>query len=455
MRAGILPGLALVCLGACSLVPDYRRPEFELPADWSFRDQAKPGAANLSSRWWEAFGDSELNRLIPTALSGNLDLAAAANRVQQARAQARIAGAPLWPDASLSALGDDEFNDLPRGDEHSGEFGLNVNYEVDLWGRLRADRDAALTRQQSADYLRKALRLVVMADVAQAYFQVVSLSEQQKIALDNIRNAREILRIVDIRFQLGAVSALDLAQQKTELAGQISQLELLRQQTRVARNALAILLGLAPQQLQFQARAIDAIAVPKLRAPAPGRLLDSRPDIRQAELELVAANTDIGVARAAFYPRLQLGLETLFSTGAAPQPAGVILALAGELTQPIFQGGRLEGELDRTEARHDELLQNYHKTILIAFQEVEDAVVIRKQSELRAKALRVAVTEAGKAYGLSLDLYEAGARDFQTVLTAQRNLLDSQSALVQANEQILSATVLIYRALGGGWNEAD
>ncbi|MGH8548860.1 MAG: efflux transporter outer membrane subunit [Methylococcales bacterium] len=454
MARRIFPGLALVFLGACSLVPDYRRPDFEIPADWSFRAPAWPDVAGLSPQWWETFGDTELNRLIVTALSGNLDLAAALDRVQQARAQAKIAGAPLWPDASLTAIGDHEFSDTPRANKHTGEFGLNVNYEVDLWGRLRAGYNAALTRQRSADYLREALRLVVMADVAVAYFRVVSLSEQQKIAVDNIRNAREILRIVDIRFQLGAVSALDLAQQKTELAGQVSQLELLRQQTRVARNALAILLGQAPQQLILQARAIDAITVPALSPPPPSTLLDSRPDIRPAELELLAANTDIGVARAAFYPRLQLGLETLFTAGTTPQPAGLILALAGELTQPIFQGGRLEGELERTESRRDELLQNYHKTVLIAFQDVEDAVVIRKQSELRAKALRIAVVEAGKAYGLSLYLYEAGARDFQTVLTAQRNLLNSQSALVQANEQILSATVSIYRAVGGGWTEA-
>ncbi|MCI0668462.1 MAG: efflux transporter outer membrane subunit [Methylococcaceae bacterium] len=454
MRIGFLPSLALVCLSACSLVPDYWRPDFDIPADWSFRDPKSPDVADLSPRWWEAFADAELNRLIVTALSGNLDLAAAADRVQQARAQAKIAGAPIWPDASLSAIGDDEFSDTPRGDKHTGDFGLSVNYEVDLWGRLRAGRDAALLRQRSVDFLRDALRLVVMADVAQAYFRVVSLGEQQKIAVDNIKNAREILRIVDIRFELGAVSALDLAQQKTELAGQISQLELLRQQTRVARNALAILLGLAPQELRLRAKAINAIAVPKLRPPAPSTLFDRRPDIRQAELELLAANTDIGVARAAFYPRLQLGLETLFTTGRAMQPGGLILALVGELAQPIFQGGRLEGELERSESRRDELLQNYHQAVLVALQEVEDAVVIRKQSELRAKALRVAAAEAGKAYGLSLDLYEAGARDFQTVLTAQRNLLDSQSTLVQANEQILSATVLIFRALGGGWTEA-
>lgn len=454
MLQRIFPGLALAFLSACSLVPEYRRPEFDVPAEWSFRDPAKPDAARSLARWWESFDDAELNRLIVTALSRNLDLAAAADRVQQARAQAKIAGAPLWPAASLNAVGDDRFSDSPRPDRHTGDFGLTMNYEVDLWGRLRAGRDAALTRQHSADFLREALRLVVMADVSVAYFSVLSLEEQQKIALHNIENAREILRIVEIRFELGAVSALDVAQQRTELAGQISQLELLRQQTRVARNALAILLGLAPQNLKLDAKPINGITVPKLNPPAPSTLLDLRPDIRQAELELLAANADIGVARAAFYPRLQLGLDTLFSASNAPQPTGLILALAAQLTQPLFQGGRLEGELERTEWRRDELLQNYHKTVLVAFQDVEDAVVVRRQSEQRAKALEVAVIEAGKAYDLSLELYEAGASDFQSVLIAQRNLLDSQSALVQAKEQILSATVLIYRALGGGWNEA-
>ncbi len=342
--------------GACSLVPDYRRPAFELPMDWTFRDPIPKGTTSFSPRWWADFGDNGLNRLIAAALTANIDLSAAAARVEQARAQAKIAGAPLLPDASLNGTGIRSWTDRSDANARPSFLGFNVNYEADLWGRLRAARDAALTRQQSVDLLREALRLVVTADVAQAYFRVVSLRDQQQIAVSNIRNAKEILRIVDIRVQLGAVSALDLAQQKTELAGHIAQLELLRQQTGVARNALAILLGLAPRQLKLRTATIDEIIIPSLNAPHPKALLDLRPDVRQAELELRAVHADIGVARAAFYPRLRLGLESLFSANAAAQPAGLVLALAGDLTTPIFQGGRLSGELERTESRRDELL---------------------------------------------------------------------------------------------------
>lgn len=436
--------LAVSMLTACNLVPDFQAPVAEVPSEW--RQAEAGGESRVDPDWWKTFGSNELDRLIQDALAYNNDLAAAAQRIEQARAQAKIAGADLWPSLGLSADYSSLHNDTGETQRRSGDF--SVAYEVDLWGANRAKRDAGQSRLASEMFARDALRLVVMADVGQTYFAWLAFNERIGIAREFLQNVAEVLAIVEARFATGAVSAVDVAQQKTELASARANLDLLMQQKVLTENALAILLGLPPAQLTLSQEAFAAVQMPEIQPAQPASLLQRRPDIRQLEMQLQAANADIGIALAAFYPKLQLNLDTLLAN---PQPAGIALTMAAGLTQPLFQGGRLEGGLESAKARNAELLETYQQTVLTAFKEVEDAVAIRINSSRRMQALIVAEANAQEAYRLSKERYRVGAIDYQTLLNTQRSLLTAQNNRVQARLDVLVAMVQLYKALGGGW----
>jgi NodT family efflux transporter outer membrane factor (OMF) lipoprotein len=433
-------------LTACNLVPDFQRPGVETPAQW--RDAGlTPQKSAVDPQWWRAFGSAELNHLITESLLYNNDLAAARQRVEQARAQAKIAGANMWPSLGLQGDFTNTHNNSGDTQKETGQF--TASYEVDLWGANRARRDAGSARLLSSVFTRDALQLVVMSSVGQAYFNLLALTERKRIATEFLENVGNVLAIIEARYQAGAVSALDVAQQQTELATARASLDLLIQQTTLAEYALTLLLGHPPQAASDHAGRFFDMVVPTVNALQPAALLERRPDVRQVEMELIAANAEIGVARAAFYPKLQLNLDAVL---ASPQPAGVALAMASSLTQPLFQGGRLEGGLENAQARNAELVETYRKTILTAFKEVEDAAAVRSNSTRRLQALMDAVDMARLAYRLSLDRYRLGAIDYQTLLTTQRSLLSAENSQVQARQDVLVAMVQLYQALGGGWS---
>ncbi|MGR9087209.1 MAG: efflux transporter outer membrane subunit [Gammaproteobacteria bacterium] len=443
----------MALLGGCSLTPEYRRMEVSAPKHWKNENSAGPSAPEtVPADWWRQFGSAELDRLILEALNNNMDLTAARERIGQFRGLAKIAGAPLWP--AGSAAGGFDYADSTRSGGGSSIWhgAWNMSYEVDLWGGIRAGRDAAMADVDTARYAYDALRLVVMGDVAQSYFAIVGLKERRRIAQENLENINEVLDIIIARFEAGGASALDVAQQRTERANAAAAVASFDQQIAQSENALAVLLGRTPQQFRINASDLWPIVIPNARSSEAISLLDRRPDIRGAESELIAAHADIGRARAAFYPRLQLNADNVFNTAAMSQPAGIAVALASSLTTPLFQGGRLEGELERTLARRTELVEIYRKTLLTAYREVEDALALGRQSSIRRDELLRSVDSAKKAYELARNRYLAGAIDYQTLLNAQRSWLNSQDSEVQAHVDVLSASVLLYKALGGGWS---
>lgn len=434
---------------ACNLLEDFQRPDAEIPEHWRDANQNQPQTV-VDPLWWKTFGSVELNRLIDEALAYNNDLAAAGQRIEQARAQAKIAGANLWPTAGIDGDFNAAHNDFGETQRKAGQ--LSIAYEVDLWGANRARRDAGEARLQSEVFARDALKLVIMADVGQNYFSLLAIIERKRIATEFLNNVANVLNIIEARFQAGAVSALDLAQQQTELATARANLDLVMQQQALAENALAILLGHPPQQVISQPEAFSAVLMPTINPQQPGSLLQRRPDVRQSEMQLQAANADIAVALAAFYPKLQLNIDTVLAN---PQPAGLALAMAANLAQPLFQGGRIEAGLEGARARNAELIEAYQQTLLIAFREVEDAAAIRKNSTQRMQALADAVDKARVAYQLSEERYRVGAIDFQALLNTQRSLLNAENSQVQARLDVLVALVQLYKALGGGWNGGD
>lgn len=444
MMKRIFTILTILLLTACNVVPDFQQPPAEVPADW--RATEADAESQVDPEWWKAFGSDELDRLVQDALTYNNDLAAATQRIEQARAQAKIAGTDLWPSVGVAGDYAAIHNNLGETRKRSGDF--FVAYEVDLWGKNRAKRDAGKSRLFSEVFARDALKLVVMADVAQTYFSRLAINERIAIAREFLQNVADVLAIVEARFASGAVSAVDVAQQKTELASARASLDLLLQQQNLTDNALAILLGRPPQQLALTEEPFAAVQMPGIKPLQPGSLLQRRPDIRQIEMLLKAANADIGIALAAFYPSLQLNLDTLL---ASPQPAGVALTMAAGLTQPLFQGGRLEGGLENAKARNAELVESYQQTVLTVFKEVEDAAAIRNNSTRRMRALSDAEASAREAYRLSKERYRVGAIDYQTLLNTQRSLLTAQNNRVLARLDVLVAMVQLYKALGGGW----
>ncbi len=440
----VLLGLA----SGCNLLTEFQRPNVETPNQW--REQAQASAVQIDPQWWQAFSSSQLNRLMTEALAYNNDLAAARQRIAQARAQAKIAGANLWPAASMSGDFSDNRNNASETQKTSGQ--IDIAYEVDLWGANRARRDAGSARMLSQIFARDALQLVVMADVGQAYFNLLALRERRQIASDFLDTVNAILTIIQARQQAGAAYALEVAQQKTVQANARASLDLLIQQEVLAENSLAILLGHPPQALPLEQAKFADLAMPNIAAQQPASLLQRRPDIGQLEMDLIAANADIAVARAAFYPKLQLSLDSVL---ASPQPSGIALALAAGLTQPLFQGGRLEGGLSNALATNAELAENYRKTVLTAFREVEDAAAIQSNSGRRLQALQIAAEQARLAYQISQERYRLGAIDYQALLNTQSSYLNTENSRVQARLDVLVAQVQLYKALGGGWSLAE
>jgi NodT family efflux transporter outer membrane factor (OMF) lipoprotein len=446
MKKSFATCIITLALSACSLVPSFQRPTVETPKQW--RDPALAAQKSaVNPQWWRAFNSAELNRLMIDALAYNNDIGAAKQRVWQAQAQAKIAGANVLPSVGLQGGFSDTMANT-AGDFQDTNGQLTVSYIVDLWGANRAARDAGKALLLSSVFARDALQLAVMSSVGQAYFNLLGFIELKRIAREFLANTEAVLAVVEARYRAGAVSALDVAQQQSQWATTRANLDLLAQQTVLAQNALAILLGHPPPPQPVNAGLFFDTVLPVINGLQPASLLERRPDVRQAEMQLVAANANIGVARAAFYPKLQLNLNALV---ASPQPAGAALTMASSVAQPLFQGGALEGGLDYSKARKAELVEIYRKTVLTAFKEVEDAAAIRSNSSRRLQALADAVDKAKWAYQLSLDRYRWGVTDYQTLLTTQRSLLAAENSVVLARLDVFVATVRLYQALGGGW----
>jgi multidrug efflux system outer membrane protein len=446
MRKHLLNGTVALslALSACSLAPNYQRPEMALPTGWS--NVAGVGATQQNTTlFWQEFGSADLNRLIDNALAQNLDLEAALHRIEQARAQAKIGAAPLYPSVSASASASRTFQD-PR-DTNSARGGGSISYEVDLWGKNRNAAKSADYRVNASEFDREALRLVVTSDATNFYAQILSLNDRIRIAEFNLKNAEEILRIIEARFGQGSVSGLEVSQQRVAVNGFRTALTALVEARSTSANALAILIGRAPQNLPTPTAQLASLKMPQVNLTPPATLLTNRPDIESVEAGLRSANADIGVARAAFFPSLTLGLDTAISAGFGG-PAAAATSIASSLLAPIFTGGRLTGNLENVTARQKELAAQYQKTVLVAFQEVEDALAALKSNNEQAAISLESVKESQNAYDIAKARFDAGAIDYLTLLETQRSLYQAQDNQIAINQGQLQSFVQLRKALG-------
>lgn len=451
--------LFVLGLSACSVGRDYQRPEVVTPTAWR-APEMQTVAAWPSADWWRGFDSPRLNELIAQASNANDDIAAAVARVLEADAQVRIAGAPLLPSVDLGAAASRERQQVTNvGFSTYSQLGtqLNASYEIDFWGKNRATRDAAKAAAAASRYDRATIELTVMSSVATTYFQALGLRERLDVAQNNLATAQKILEDLQLEERIGTVTALDVAQQDTTVATLSAAIPPLKQQLRQTINALAILVGQPPEMVDVTSGELGDLAQPQVTPGLPSELLGRRPDVAEAEAQLVAANADITAARAALFPSIELTASGGFVSAALStllNPVNRVYALTAALTQPIFEGGALRGKLELNNARYAELLADYHKAVISAFGNVEDQLTALRETADQEQRQQEAVTKAHRAYDFAQSQLRAGTVNILVVLNTEGALFTAQDALVQAKLSHLQAVVGLFNALGGGWERA-
>ena len=454
LRQSMAIALAL-CLTGCAIVSPQLKPDVPVAGTWN--EAAPANAAVVSPTWWESFGSVELRSLVAEALAGSPDLAIATERVRQAEAQVRVAGASLFPVLSAGADTSSRRTGDARGATISNASGLTLtaSYELDLWGRNRAGVRSAESSLAATRFDHDTARITLISGVATSYFDVLALRTRLAIARENLAIAERVLELVSARARNGAASALDVSRQEATVLSQRAALLPVEQLERQTLAALAVLLGRPPEGFDVQGAAIADLAVPAIDPGLPAELLVRRPDLASAEAQLAAGNADVAAARAALLPSIKL-------TGTAGLASGALLSLvsggtasalgiAASLLQPIFDGGRLRGQKAIAESRERELVETYRKAILSAFQDVEGALAGASRLGQQEQLQDDVQAHARESLRLAEVRYRQGADDLLTVLDAQRTLFSAQDQLAQVRQSRLQAAVSLYKALGGGW----
>ena len=457
--AARLSGCVLLLLSACSVGPAYKRPAIPLPEKW--HDSTGPEATSVwpENGWWHGFNSSQLDDLISEAQRSNDDLAGAVARVQEADAQVRIAGAPLLPSLDGSAAATREKAQVTGlGPRVFNVFNpeLTASYELDFWGKNRALRNAALAAAAASRYDQQTIALTVVSSVATTYFQALELRDRLTVANENLQNGQKVLQGLKAQQVAGIGTGLDVAQQETTVALLDASIPPLVQQLRQTINALAVLIGKTPEALDIDSGTLTALTRPAVSEGMPSQLLSRRPDIAEAEQQLIAANADITVARAALFPSIQLTASGGYASGALAgiiNPGNAIYAFSAGLTQPIFHGGALRAQVAQNNARYTELLSTYHKTVISAFSNVENALVAAQQSLEQQQRQQQAVDIARRAFQFAQTQMSAGIVNILTVLNTENALFSAQDELVQIQYLHLQSLVDLYTALGGGWQQ--
>jgi NodT family efflux transporter outer membrane factor (OMF) lipoprotein len=433
---------------ACSIGPAYQTPAVETPDHW------KDGSVTASledKNWWEKFNTPELTTLINQALAYNTDLAASLARIDQARAQVKIARGSLFPSVSASGNMSRTNSDY---DSHDTSYNaqLSVAYELDLWQRNANTKNIADYQLKSSVFDRDALELVVTSSTAQTYFTALILKERIRLTEESIKVFKETSGVIEARYKEGSASGLELSQQRTTLANAEASLAALTQQMTNAENALAVLIGKAPQDFKLDLPSDpEKVSIPQVQPSMPSELLTRRPDIRSLEEGLKAAHANVAVARTNIFPSITIGGSTsLAASSLSSSPEFAVNALAS-VAQRIFEGGRITGEVDLAKAQQQELVANYRTGVLTAFKETEDALAAITAATERENKLTTALNESRNYYKIAKDRYLNGADDFLTLLDAQRTLLTAQDNYAQAKFDQLNGAIGLFKALGGGW----
>jgi outer membrane protein, multidrug efflux system len=457
-------GLCLASLLAGCLTTDRLDLAVEIPGSY----RAAPGTpSNAPPKldWWRDFRSKELTDLMEEAQAANFDIAAAVARIIQADAASKVAGAPLFPSVDLNASATRTRSSQATGSSSSGTGGggseratyqaaLNASYEIDFWGKNRATSEAAQEIAIASRFDRDTVVISTEVSVATAYFLVLSSQDRLRIARQNVEAANRVLTLIKQRFEAGTASALEVAQQETLVAQQRATIPPLDQLLRQNVATLALLVGRAPALMKVRGGSVYRLGIPTVTAGLPSVLLLQRPDIRFAEAQLASADASVTAARAAFFPSITLtgqygivstALKNLFT------PQAIFYQIAANLAQPVFDGFRLEGQLEQAQGRQLELLSNYRKSIVSGFTDVERALIAIADNAELERLQRQVVTASQQAFNIAEQRLREGTVDLTTVLITQQALFNAQDNQVVARLARLQAVLSLYQALGGGW----
>lgn len=453
-NALLVAGLMVVAssfLSGCRVGPDYKRPA--VPGGTTFRYSTSTDSLSLADlEWITLFRDTVLQNLVKRTLDNNPDLLIAAARVEEARAGYRIRRGELWPQVGISGSGGWTRSALPNGGGHSEysflEAAGTMSWEIDLWGKLRRSREAARANLLSQEAYRQSVRLTMINEVVQSYIRLLEYDNEMMITGENIRIREKSLELVRAKLIAGNASGLVVAQAEAELALARSEIPRLEMETGIEENFLCTLLGEEPHDIPRGKAITEQLNLPSLITPGiPSGLITRRPDIIMAEQSLVAANANIGAARAMMLPSLNLS----GNIGSAFMPAEMIYNAVGNLVAPVFQGGKLRANLKLTIAQKEQMLEGYRKTILNALQEVSGALLKVEKMDDVVSSDEITYQAAKTAYELSEQLYRAGYASFLDVINAQSMLFESQINLSRSRTNEILALAGLYKALGGGW----
>jgi outer membrane protein, multidrug efflux system len=457
---------------ACAVGPRYAPPQPPLPGTFTEAPAAAAGSDSTLATWWTEFKDPTLDRLVASAVEGNLDLKIAAARIREARAAHGIAASAALPVVAVGATYERRqrsdalppFNSIPEGNSPFGpreqsifQAGFDAGWEIDVFGGVRRDKEAALAQVQAAEEGRRDVLVTLVADVARNYVELRTAQRQIDILDQTLKSEQETLQLADARYRAGLGTELDTARAKGQLEASAARRPTLEVACRQAIYRMGVLLGQPPESLvsELATAAPMAPTPPAVPAILPSELLSRRPDVRRAERELAAATAGIGVARADLFPRFTiLGGVGWLSADAGDLGSGTsqFWSLLPGIHWPIFSGGRIRANIRVQSARQEQALGQYEKTVLAALESVEVALLQRSHELSRAESLNAAVEANRLALDLATERYTGGLESFLSVLDAQRAVYFAEDQLAQSDRDLALSVIAVHKALGGGWS---
>lgn len=456
---------AVALLSGCAMGPDYQARTPDLPDQWPEHELLGPETGEWQ-QWWTRFDDATLNALVERALNDNLNLQVQIQRIEQARAELGLSKANRWP--SLSAQANATRERTPETVSQTGreyiseQYSVNgvLSYELDLWGRLAREREAAGARLAQSVFGTEAIRLNLVTDVVTTYFNLRAAEQQLAITQQTLETREETLALEELRHESGASNPLSIRQARASLESTRVRLPQQEQRVHELRSALAMLVGYTPRELLSEldfgdGRLTDIQLPDRVPAVLPSELLQRRPDIRAAEEALVAANARVGIAKAQRFPSLNLqalGGSVALDSGDLFTAPAEMWSVGADLAGPLFDFGRTRSRVESAEAQLARAEAEYQLAITNGFRDARDALVIYQSADRRVAAVRRQAQAIEETLALAELQYEAGSIGFYELLDAQRGLLEAELALSQAMSDRLAATATLFKAMGGGWS---
>jgi outer membrane protein, multidrug efflux system len=459
MRILLVLGLLGLFFTGCTVGPDYVRPGLDVPA--AFIHEKGKAQETANTNWWKEFQDPVLDQLIAEALANNRDIKIAAANIEQAAAVLIQARAPLFPQLGYGGGGRREritAGNTPHAQDlsytrSSYQAFANVGWEIDLWGRIRRLSESAQAQLLATEEARRGVILSLVSSVAGSYIQLLGLDDQLRIARESLGTYAQSVKLFELRFKYGQVSQMTVEQARSQYETAAAAIPQIESQITQLENAICILLGRNPGHVD-RGKTVHQLHLPPVPAGLPSDLLVNRPDIRQAEQNLISANAQIGAAKALYFPTISLtgafGFASRDLSGLFQGPSR-IWSYAGSFAGPIFTGGAIEGQVKEAEAVRKAAILNYEQTVQDSFADVENALVAREKLLEQVQAQERLVTANREYARLATLQYEGGYSPYSTVLQAQQQLFPSELNYAQYQAALVNSLVNIYKSMGGGW----